>query len=216
MKFASALLASSTLLCASGVHAQSVSPWSIRTGPVHVKFNTKAPVAINGVVVPDSNASFESVNTLGVEFAYAATDSVALRLKVGYPPTSKTSAHLPGMNLDAGKVTFGPVVGSVTWSPGSWGAFKPYIGAGIVRAMVLKEEDSSVISNLNVESAWGSSVEVGADLALDRRWGLFAHARYIFLKTTASGTAPSFGGASITAQGKLDPLAVHAGISYRF
>jgi outer membrane protein len=181
-----------------------------------MKFNTKAPLAINGAVVPDSNATLDSVTTLGLELAYAWSDRVSLRLLVGYPPTSKLVGHMPGTTLEAGKVTFGPLVGSATWSPGTWGGFKPYVGAGIVYAVVLNEQDSAAISDLKVKPAWGSALEVGADYALDQHWGLFTDVRYIYLKSSASGTAPGFGGASVTAQGRLDPLAVHVGVSYRF
>lgn len=216
MKLAPALLAATTALFAFGAHAEDLSKWSVRAGPTHIKFNTKAPVAINGVVVPDSNATFDNAATVGVELAYGLNESVSLRFLLGWPPISKAGARLAGLSLDAGKVTFGPIVGSVTWSPGSWGRLKPYVGAGVAYAAVLKEEDSDSISNLNVDSAWGSVIQIGADYALDKRWGLFADARYVFLKTRASGTAPAFGGASVTAEGELNPLAVHLGVSYRF
>ena len=78
--------------------------------------------------------------------------------------------------------------------------------------MVLASKDS-VVTSLDAKSAFGSVLQAGVDVPIDARWGLFVDVKKIFLKTSASGFV---GAAPAASDARLDPLLIHAGISYRF
>jgi outer membrane protein len=72
------------------------------------------------------------------------------------------------------------------------------------------------IAGLKVDSAFGTALQAGLDIPLDKSWGLFLDIRKIYVRTTANGSIPAFGGPAAKADVTLDPTIVHAGLSYRF
>lgn len=66
------------------------------------------------------------------------------------------------------------------------------------------------------EECMGQRAAGGVDVPLSNGWGLFLDIKKIYVKTTARGTVPAFGGPPAEASIRLNPLLVHAGISWRF
>lgn len=197
-------------------HAEGSSPWSVRTGPVRVVFSESATVAVNGANVPGANAQAKDNTSLGIDVGYALSDRWTLRTAFGIPPTTTLSGT--GSLAAAGtlgRVKYAPLVVSVTWKIGEFGPIHPYVGAGVNYTRVISQEDGS-IAGLKVKSAFGSALQVGFDVPIDTNWGLFLDARKMFVKTTATGTLPTMGGASADASLTLNPLIVHTGVFYRF
>lgn len=191
----------------------AVGPWSAHVGPAYVQFHTKADVSVGGATIPGAGVEASNSTTLGLEVAYDLSPSLAARLTVGVPPTTKLTGTGPLAGAgELGRLKYGPAVLSMTWALDGMGAFRPYLGAGINYTIVLASKDG-VISSLDAKSAFGSVMQAGFDVVIDRRWGLFVDAKKIYLKTSASGTVS---GAPATSSARLDPLLVHAGVSYRF
>lgn len=204
----------------STAHAED-SPWSIRVGPAQVLFDASAKVDVGGTTVPGANVGAEDNTTLALDIGYALTDRWTIRAAVGIPPTTTLSAagtlkgFVPPLTGTLGRVKYGPAVLSATWKIGDFGAFHPYVGAGLNYTHVFSSEDGD-IAGLKVDSAFGTVLEGGFDVPLDRHWSLFLDARKIFVKTMATGTVPALGGPPAKASVTLDPLIVHMGVSYRF
>lgn len=215
-------------LCALSLMAMALpaahagdSPWSLRAGPAQVSFDTQSTVEVAGAPVPGGFIEAEDRTILAFELGYRATDRWTLRLAFGVPPTSRLSTGgtlntlVPPLTGTLGRVKYGPAVLSATWKLGDFGALRPYVGAGINYTHVFKTTDGD-IAGLRIKSAWGSALQAGFDVAIDRDWSLFVDARKVFVKTTATGAVPALGGPPAKADVTLDPLIVHAGISYRF
>ena len=193
--------------------AQSTGPWWVHVGPAHAKFHTSAEVSLGGAVVPGAGTNASSNTTLGLEVGYDLTPNLAARVTVGVPPTTRITGTGPLAGAgELGRLKYGPAVASLTWAFDGMGAMRPYLGAGINYTMMLASEDGA-ITNLDVKNAFGAVLQAGVAMPLSQRWGLFLDVKKIFLKTTATGTA---GPAPASASVRLDPLLVHAGLSYRF
>ena len=72
------------------------------------------------------------------------------------------------------------------------------------------------IGGLEVTSAFGSALEVGVDYPLTLNGLSSADARRVYVKTTASGSAPAVGAPDATARIAPHPFIVDAGLGYRF
>lgn len=197
------------------------SPWSVRVGPAMAVFDASANVAVAGANVPGANIGVKDNTTLGIDIGYALNDRWTIRAALGIPPTTTLSTagtlkgFVPPLTGTLGKVKYGPAVLSATWKFGGFGAFEPYVGAGVNYTHVFSSEDGD-IAGLKVKSAFGTVLQAGFDVPIDRNWGLFLDARKIFVKTTATGTVPALGGPPAKASVTLNPLLVHVGASYRF
>lgn len=194
----------------------SPSPWTVKLGPAQVNFSAKADVQVNGATVPGANASASNNTTLGMELSYDISPSWTGHFLIGVPPTTtlKGTGALDGTGT-LGKAQYGPAVLSATYKLLNTGPVQPYVGAGLNYTIVFKSEDG-FISHLNAKSAFGSVLELGAEVPLDNGWSLSLDARKIFLKTTASGSLPAMGGAAAHADLTLDPLVIMLSVGKRF
>lgn len=210
-------LAAGTLCLTVGqANAAGTSPWTVRLGPAHVAFSTKADVQVGGSLVPGGDASASSNTTLGIEVAYDISDRLTARFLAGIPPETTLSGK--GALASAGqlgKVTYAPAVLSLTWKLVEDGPVRPYVGAGINYTIVTRNRDA-FITDLDTRSAWGSVLQLGVELPIDPTWSVSLDARKIFLKTKATGTLPAFGGASTRADVRLNPLVVFLSVGRRF
>jgi outer membrane protein len=204
----------------STAHAED-SPWSIRAGAALVKFDASASVDVAGTAFPGANVAVKDNSTLAFDVGYALDDRWTIRTAFGVPPTTTMSTagslngFVPPLTGTLGRVKYGPAVLSATYKLGNFGMFQPYVGAGLNYTHVFSSSDGD-IAGLKVKSAFGTALQVGFDVPLDRNWGLFMDARKIFVKTTATGTIPALGGPPAKASVTLNPFVVHMGVSYRF
>lgn len=197
------------------------SPWSVRVGPALVAFDASARVDVAGSTVPGANVAVKDNSTLALDIGYALNDRWTIRTALGIPPTTTLSAagtlkgFVPRLTGTLGRVKYGPAVLSATWKIGEFGAFHPYVDTGLNYTHVFSSKDGD-IAGLKVKSAFGSVLQAGFDVPIDRNWGLFLDVRKIFVKTSATGTVPALGGPPAKATVTLDPLIIHMGASYRF
>lgn len=195
---------------------EGAGPWGLQVGVAHVGFSASADVQVAGTLVPGGSASASPNTTLGFEVSYRNTPSLTTRFLAGVPPTTTlTGAGALATAGKLGKATYAPAVLSLTWSPFDSGPVRPYVGAGVNYTIVMNQSDA-FISNLKVKSAFGSVLEVGAEMPLSNGWFIGLDARKIFLKTQADGVLPAFGGAAAHAEVRLDPLVVLAAVGRRF
>lgn len=216
-------LALAGLGCAFAVPALAQdSPWELRVGVATVNLAAaQSKLWVGGEFVRGGDVAFKNNVTVAAELGYSLTPRLMARAILGLPPTTKMKAAgslqnmVPPLSGNLGELQYGPFALTLTHDLGQWGRFKPYAGIGINYTMVFKKTDGD-ISRLKAKNAWGSVLQLGVDYQIDKHWSLFADARKIFVKSTATGIVPAFGGAPAKAEVKFDPLAVHVGLGYRF
>lgn len=209
---ATALLAAA----ATPALAQSTdSKYWAHVGPVSVRFSSSADLTVGGAAVPGASAELSNNTALGFELGYDINPSVSLAFTVGTPPTTTLRGKGgPVDGIELGKVKYGPAVLSALYRF-DLGSFKPYVGVGVNRTLVLESRDGAV-ANLDVKSAWGSVLQAGFDVPVSKDWSVFLDVKKVFLKTKGDGTLPAFGGAPATADIKANPLLLMAGVGMRF
>lgn len=211
-----ALAACALCLTVGHANAADTSPWTVRLGPAHVGFSTKANVSVGGNPVPGGDASASGSTTLGIELAYDLSDQLTARFLAGIPPeTTLTGQGTLTSAGRLGKVTYAPAVLSLTYKLRTDGPVRPYVGAGINYTIVTRTRDA-FINDLDTRSAWGSVLQAGVEIPIDADWSVSLDARKIFLKTKATGMLPAFGGAPTRADVRLNPLVVFLSVGRRF
>jgi outer membrane protein len=199
------------------VAAAQTTPWSIHVGPAAVNLHVStSPEAPRGTPIPGGGLSATNSNILAFELAYEIAPNWNARLTAGIPPT--TVVHGIGALAPlgkAGEIKYGPAVMSITRALGNYGAVTPYAGAGVSYLKVFSTVDGA-LANFAVKNSWGKVLQLGADLALGPRFGLFLDMKKIYQSTDVTGTVPAFGGAPAYAKVRIDPFVVQLGVSYRF
>lgn len=190
------------------------NPWMVRVraiaviggGSDRIVHSTLGPV--NGL-----NTSTSIVPELDISYFF--TKNIAAELILG------TSHH----NIKGKNALAGTKIGS-TWAlPPTltlqyhftdFGAFKPYIGAGVNYTLFYGENpvQANGFTNLRIQSAAGLAAQVGFDYMIDRNWGLNVDVKKLYLRPIAKG---NMGGApTIKAKVELDPWIIGVGVTYKF
>lgn len=209
-----ALLAASLLAAvATGASAQVQPEWFVRTGPALVSTDEKADLFAGGAQVPGADVSIEAETTVAVEIGRYVTPNIAISLTGGYPPTFvvETAGSLSGLGV-AGEIVGGPAALTAHYHLNRAGRFRPYAGAGVALMYVFGTDDG-VMTEVEVDSAFGPAVQVGADYMFTPRWGAFADFKKAWISTEARGF---LGGAPVRADVQLDPAVFNAGVTLAF
>ena len=207
-----------TLAAAAAPALAQNSPWSVHIGPAAVRLSVKAsPESPKGTPVPGGSLSATyDTSPLALDIGYDVSPNWTGRLLVGVPAKSKVSGAGSLAAVGAvGELTYGPAALTASYTPGTFGGFKPYLGAGVAYLIALKSKDAGV-ANFDVKNAFGTLVTVGGEFALSPKFGLFIDVKKIFLKTDVTGNVTAFGGAPAYAKATVDPLVIHAGLNVRF
>lgn len=211
-----AVLLATLLAVGHSAASADEGPWRVRVGPARITFDESVTLSAGGAAVPGAGATLSDNTALLAEIGYRLTPAWSLGLTIGVPPTTKVSGSGTAEAFGRlGKVTYGPLGLTAQYQFDLGLPVRPYVGAGAVYYMIMKTRDGA-IQDLEVDNAWGSVLQVGAELPLSERYGLFLDVKKLFLKTTASGVLPAAGGAPVSANVTLNPLVVHAGLSIRF
>ncbi len=188
-------------------------------------------------VVPDSSGS--TVNVLGrpdlsspnsglsignsvvpeLDISYFFTKNLAAELILGVTRNSISgTGTLSG--LDIGKTWLLPPTLTFQYHFTDFGAFKPYIGAGVNYTVFFNQSAANVafgpytVTDLHVSNAWGAAVQFGFDYMLDRHWGLNFDVKKLFLQPDYSATVN--GAIPVSGRANVDPWLIAGGIAYKF
>jgi outer membrane protein len=203
----------------AGAQTTTASPLWIHLGPAFVDFKNGGSVSAGGAVVPNASTKASNNTTLGLELGYDLSESFAVRATVGVPPTTTVEgtgnlSAAAGTPQPLAKVTYGPAVVSATWHPQGRSGFSPYIGAGLNYPIIFSSKDQFLV-NVDAKSKVGPTLQIGADYALNARWGLFLDVKKLWAKVDVTARLPG-GGPVATTRADLSPVVVHAGLSHRF
>lgn len=217
MKRAGLGVATATVaLMGGGVAHAEVHPgdrWYVNAGPAQLTLADEATMAMGGAVIPGATYSSDPQTTVVVEIGRYISEHWAVSLTLGLPPTADADAAgaIAGLGR-LGSATYGPVAVTAHYHFNEGGALRPYVGAGASYMIIFDTEDG-VMSDLEVDHAFGPVLQAGATYQLNDRWSVYADVKQAYLETDASGT---IGGAPVTAEMTFDPLVVSAGVGWRF
>ncbi|MEI3806737.1 OmpW family protein [Agrobacterium sp. CCNWLW32] len=186
----------------------AASPWMLRVRGLGVITNDSG--SVDGL--PGADLSYSDTVIPELDISYFFTPNIAAELILG-----TTYAKINGEGVLAGtpvgKTWLLPPTLTLQYHFTDFGAFKPYIGAGVNYSMFYNQSEKPGFSNLDVKNKFGAAVQVGFDYMLDEHWGVNFDVKKIFLKTDWTA---ELGGTPISGKAKLDPWLIGAGITYRF
>lgn len=190
-----AIAALTALTSGAAMAQQQDGNWLVRVRAVHIDSANKgaagdAGVSINNKTIPELDISYFFTPNIAAELILTYPQKHDVRLNGGKIGTLK---HLPPTLLAQYHFT-------------NFGAFKPYIGAGInyTRFSSVDILDGALDVKKN---SWGGALQLGFDYALDKNWSLNFDVKKVYMNTTVSGGIGKF---------KVDPVLVGVGVGYRF
>lgn len=200
--------------------ATSVNPDSSASGVYIEALGGMTPLSL----------SVEENTQLGLNFAYFFDSNWAIELLAATPFTHDIIINDPqgistgvlGAAVDGAKLaetTQLPPTLSALYYIDMGTALKPYIGIGLNYTHFFKEEFSSTakslgFNDLQLDSSFGLSAQVGVDYEFDEKWSVNFSARYIDIGTKATFMIED----SITgsADVDVDPMVYSVMLGYKF
>lgn len=188
---------------------EASSPWMLRVRGLGVITHDSG--SINGVAGAGLNYSDTVIPELDVSYFF--TDNIAAELILG---TTFAKINTTGSlgEIDVGKAWLLPPTLTLQYHFTNFGAFKPYVGAGVNYSMFYNQSEKPGFHNLDVKNDFGAAVQVGFDYMLTKNWGVNFDVKKIFLETKWSATHDVLG--DVSGKAKIDPWLVGAGVTYRF
>ncbi|QND73426.1 OmpW/AlkL family protein [Tardiphaga robiniae] len=186
------------------------NPWMIRLRVLGV-------IPENGGTVhqvPGSSLKTSDQVVPELDISYFFTPNLAAELILGV-----TKHHVTGdgaiAGLDVGKAWLLPPTLTFQYHFTQFGAFKPYIGAGVNYTWFFSQSASGVgVTSSRLKDAAAPVLQFGFDYMIDKHWGWNVDVKKMWMRPDWEGTLAS--GAAITGQVKLDPWLVGTGITYKF
>lgn len=205
-----AIAALTALTSGAAMAQQQDGKWMVRMRAVHIDSANGGSTNVPGIGDLDLSVSNKTIPELDISYFF--TPNFAAELILTYPQKHDVrSGALGGAKI--GSVKQLPPTLLAQYHFTNFGAFKPYVGAGInyTRFSSVKWEDN--VSGLNPsikKNSWGGALQLGFDYALDKNWSINFDVKKVYMKTDVS-----LGGKPI-GDLKIDPVLVGVGVGYRF
>jgi outer membrane protein len=184
------------------------SPWQIRVRALGVITNDSG--SVNGV--PGTDLSYSDTVVPELDISYFFTDNIAAELILG---TTYANIKEDGLlDVPVGKSWLLPPTLTLQYHFTNFGAFKPYVGAGVNYSMFYEQSSKGNFAKLDVENDFGWALQAGFDYMLDEHWGANFDVKKIFLETKWKADHDTLG--PLSGKAKIDPWLVGAGVTYRF
>jgi len=206
---------------------------------------SSAITALNIGSTPNTGASVDNANALGLTLTYMLRPHIGIELLAATPFEHDLKANLTGLGLgigtvNAGKVKQLPPTLSLQWYPmETSSAFQPYVGAGINYTIFFSEDvdpqleaaigaaadallpasGTTVKGEMQLESSWGLSAQAGFDYAINDNWVVNAAVWYIDIDTDANIKFDLPDGTraiNVSADVEVDPMVYMVSLGYKF
>lgn len=185
----------------------ALSPWQVRVRALGVITENSGHVN----EIPGSGLRYSNTVVPELDISYYFTNNLAAELILG-----TTYANVSGRGaidgLDVGKVWLLPPTLTMQYHFTNFGAFKPYVGAGVNYSMFFNQKSHDA-DYLKVKNTFGGALQVGFDYMIDDHWGFNFDVKKLYLRPDFNVTV---GGAQLSGKAKLDPWLIGTGITYRF
>lgn len=199
-----ALLAS--LLSTSQAGAKENYDWIVRGRALYVKTDTKGTASTLG-----GNVAASSDQVPEFDITRFITPNIAAELILA---TTKHDISLRGSaagdSVGLGSVRLLPPTLTLQYHANPTGTFRPYVGAGLNYTFFYGAKTGGAATSLKYQDHLGYALQVGFDYMINDRFGVNFDVKKIFLSTHVQVNN------AYTANVRLDPWLIGAGMSYRF
>ena len=230
------------LMTSTIAHAQSAGDFVENVGWLHFALQESSrPLTVNAlgtsVTAPDSGASVDDADTLGLATTYFITDHIATTAVLGIPPKFRLTG--------TGSISsLGEVGSAYEWSPAvilkyffndAASNLRPYLGAGgaYVWFTGVKLEPATASGSFlytptfgdaltgptsaRLSSSFAPLVNAGFTYNITKHWSVDASLVYMWLSTRATLTTQSkLGTVTSSTKLKLDPVISFVSVGYKF
>jgi len=159
----------------------------------------------DGSPIP-AEISDEVVPTVAVEYFF--NDNISAELLCCAATHDVTAANGA---IDLGEVTHSPPTLTVKYRWTDFGAFQPYVGAGVNYTMFINSDPPAGLS-VDYEDSFGGALQAGFDYRLDDHWAVNFDVRRIWINTEVNIS----GAINAVDDVDVNPWVVTAAVGYRF
>jgi len=156
-----------------------------------------------------------------LDITYFFTKNWAAELILGVTKHHVTGTGVAATNgLDVGKAWLLPPTLTLQYHFTDFGAFKPYVGAGVNYTVFFSQTAGNtangagvVITRSHLHNTWSPAVQVGFDYMIDKHWGFNVDVKKLWLRPNWDGDSNV---GALTGKVNLDPWLIGAGVTYKF
>ncbi|HWK97965.1 MAG TPA: OmpW family protein [Pseudolabrys sp.] len=189
--------------------ADAFNPWMIRLralGVVTRNSGTVDQIAGSGLSTTDSLVP-------ELDITYFFTRNIAAELILGVTRHSVSGTGTIA-GVDVGKAWLLPPTLTLQYHFTDFGAFKPYIGAGVNYTFFFSQSAAGgAVTSSKLKDTAAPALQIGFDYMIDKHWGFNVDVKKLWLRPSWEGTV---GGAPMTGKVNLDPWLIGAGVTYKF
>lgn len=193
------------------------SPWMIRLRALGVVTRNSGHVN----EVPGSDLTTSNTVVPELDITYFFTPNIAAELVLGITRHHVTGTGAAATNgLDVGKAWLLPPTLTLQYHFTNFGAFKPYIGAGVNYTIFYDQSAGNVpnaagviVTRSHLQNSFAPALQAGFDYMVDRHWGLNFDVKKVFLRPDWDGNSNV---GALTGKVDLDPWLIGGGVTYRF
>ncbi|MFD2238223.1 OmpW/AlkL family protein [Aureimonas populi] len=195
------------------------SPWQIRVRALGIVTDDNGTVNVAGTGTPflPGDGLLQTTDSLvpELDITYYFTPNIAAELILGTTrSTVKADGDLAAAGIgDIGKTWILPPTLTLQYHFTDFGAFKPYVGAGVNYTIFYEQKSADGFSALDIDNTFGWALQAGFDYMLDEHWGINFDVKKLFLRPDWTVVA---GDTQLQGETKLDPWLIGAGVTYRF
>ena len=191
------------------------SPWQVRVRGLAVFAGDKADLTIGGAPVVGEKVGISTSVVPELDITYFFTKNIAAELILGVTPhTATAKGSLAGVGK-IGSTTLLPPTLTLQYHFDNFGAFKPYVGAGVNYTFFLDEKEKGAFTGFGLKNTFGAALQIGFDYMIDRHWGWNVDVKKLYLRPEVKASLGAVPG-QVAGKVNLDPLIVGTGVTYRF
>lgn len=197
--------------------AEAFNPWMIRLRALGVVTRD------SGSVDQVAGSGLATTDTLvpELDITYFFTKNWAAELILGVTKHHVTGTGAAATNgLDVGKAWLLPPTLTFQYHFTDFGAFKPYVGAGVNYTVFFSQSAGNVangagviVTSSHLQNTWSPALQVGFDYMIDRHWGFNVDVKKLWLRPNWDGNSNV---GALTGKVNLDPWLIGAGITYKY
>lgn len=197
--------------------AEAWNPWMIRLRALGVVTRDSGSVD----QVPGSGLATSDAIVPELDITYFFTPNIAAELILGVTRHHVTGTGVAATDgLDVGKAWLLPPTLTLQYHFTNFGAFKPYVGAGVNYTVFFDQSAGNVangagvvITDSQLHNSFAPAVQIGFDYMIDRHWGLNVDVKKLWLRPDWDGNSNV---GAPTGKVNLDPWLIGAGVTYKF
>ena len=207
------------------------NPWMVRGRVIGVLPDEGADLSVGGAALPgDVDISDQYVPELDITYFF--NDNLAAELILGVTPhdVDAVDVTVDGI-LDSATVPLGdvwllPPTLTLQYHFTDFGAFKPYVGAGVNATFFFNEDEGDVADGIEYDPSVGFALQAGFDYDLDGEpggWAFNADVKKVWINTDvtvdlSTALGPDLGVPEVLVDADVDinPIIVGVGLGYKF